>query len=87
MTRRPGDKSEPPGGRAAERLREFLELRFPGGVPPDDAPSDEEQGQAEDEPAEEEGSPAEGQEDKEQDGGGDEESSRDQAGDLAEPED
>jgi hypothetical protein len=35
MTRRPGDtESEPPGGRAAERLREFLAQRFPGGIPP-----------------------------------------------------
>src|SRR5512135_3657831 len=34
MTRRPGDNTpEPPGGRAAERLREFIDQRFPGGVP------------------------------------------------------
>ena len=33
MTRRPGDDTpEPPGGRAAERLREFLEQR---GLTPD----------------------------------------------------
>lgn len=31
MTRRPGERDpEPPGGRAAERLREFIEQRFPG---------------------------------------------------------
>ncbi len=47
MTRRPGDtKPEPPGGRAAERRREFLEQRFPGGEPPSEeqtpaAPSEE----------------------------------------------
>ena len=36
MTRRP-DKSEPepPGGRAAERLRQFIAQRFPGGLPPE----------------------------------------------------
>ena len=35
MTRRPGDtEPEPPGGRAAERLREFIDQRFPGGSPP-----------------------------------------------------
>jgi hypothetical protein len=34
MPRRPGDtEPEPPGGRAAERLREFIDQRFPGGVP------------------------------------------------------
>jgi hypothetical protein len=34
MTRRPGDETpEPPGGRAAERLREFIDQRYPGGVP------------------------------------------------------
>ena len=34
MTRRPDDrKSDPPGGRAAERLREFIDQRFPGGMP------------------------------------------------------
>ena len=34
MTRRP-DKAEPepPGGRAAERLRQFIAQRFPGGLP------------------------------------------------------
>ena len=33
MTRRPGDDTpDPPGGRAAERLREFLDQRFPGEV-------------------------------------------------------
>ena len=35
MTRRPDDSQpEPPGGRAAERLREFIDQRFPGGPPP-----------------------------------------------------
>ncbi len=35
MTRRPGDtEPDPPGGRAAERLREFINQRFPGGPPP-----------------------------------------------------
>lgn len=34
MTREPGDnKPQPPGGRAAERLREFIDQRFPGGTP------------------------------------------------------
>jgi hypothetical protein len=36
MTRRPGDpEQDPPGGRAAERLRQELESRFPGGKIPD----------------------------------------------------
>ena len=35
MPRRPGDtEREPQGGRAAERLREFLDQRFPEGSPP-----------------------------------------------------
>ena len=35
MTRRPGStEEEPEGGRAAERLRQELESRFPGGVVP-----------------------------------------------------
>ena len=35
MVRRPGDPDpDPPGGRAAERLREFLEGRFPDGEVP-----------------------------------------------------
>lgn len=35
MPRRPGDtQPDPPGGRAAERLREFIDQRFPGGPPP-----------------------------------------------------
>ena len=36
MVRGPYDteESQPPGGAAAERLREFLDQRFPGGVPP-----------------------------------------------------
>ena len=34
-------ESKPKGGRAAERLREFLEQRFPGGVPQlEDVPED-----------------------------------------------
>ena len=34
MTRTPGDdKPEPAGGRAAERLNEFINQRFPGGSP------------------------------------------------------
>jgi hypothetical protein len=32
--RKPGDpESDVPGGHAAERLREFIDQRFPGGVP------------------------------------------------------
>jgi hypothetical protein len=35
MPRRPGDtEQEPQGGRAAERLREFIDQRFPGASPP-----------------------------------------------------
>jgi len=35
MPRRPGDtEPEPPGGRAAKRLDEFIDQRFPGGPPP-----------------------------------------------------
>lgn len=35
MPRRPGDtEPEPPGGRAAKRLSEFINRRFPGGSPP-----------------------------------------------------
>lgn len=42
MPRRPGDtEPEPPGGRAAERLREFIEQRFPGGLPPNQGARDE----------------------------------------------
>ncbi len=43
MTRRPGDKEpEPPGGRAAERLREFVEQRYPGKEPlPQEEPEEE----------------------------------------------
>jgi hypothetical protein len=34
MTRRPDrTEAEPPGGRAAERLRQFIAQRFPGGLP------------------------------------------------------
>jgi len=40
MTRKPGDKTpEPLGDHAAERLREFIDQRFPGGGPsPEGAP-------------------------------------------------
>jgi hypothetical protein len=39
MTRKPSDKTPtPPGGRAAERLREFLDQRYPGGLPPEESP-------------------------------------------------
>jgi len=49
MPRGPDDEGPgPPGGRAAERLREFIEQRFPGGIPeqagarePDDAAPDD----------------------------------------------
>jgi hypothetical protein len=35
--RKPGDdKQPPPGGRAAERLREFLRARLPPGSSPDE---------------------------------------------------
>lgn len=35
MPRRPGDtEPEPPGGRAAKRLSEFINQRFSGGPPP-----------------------------------------------------
>jgi hypothetical protein len=38
MTHKPGDSTpEPPGGRAAERLREFIDQRFPGGTPSPEA--------------------------------------------------
>ena len=34
MPLRPGDtEPDPPGGRAAERLREFIDQRFPGRSP------------------------------------------------------
>jgi hypothetical protein len=42
MTRRPGDRTpEPRGGRAAERLREFLDQRYPEGLPPEGPPPEE----------------------------------------------
>lgn len=48
MQRKPEDqRDEPPGGRAAERLREFIEERFPEGVPgklPGGLPEPEAQG-------------------------------------------
>jgi hypothetical protein len=51
MTRRPGsagtspsDKEpEPQGGRAAERLRQELESRFPGGVVPEETSAENEE--------------------------------------------
>jgi hypothetical protein len=47
MTKRPDDETpEPTGGRAAERLREFIDARFPEGerpeFPVDDSPDEEE---------------------------------------------
>ena len=49
MTRRPGERDpEPPGGRAAERLREFIEQRFPGRKgPPEPDPEPEPEPDAE----------------------------------------
>lgn len=42
MTRRPDrTEPEPPGGRAAERLRQFIAQRFPGGLPPERKPREE----------------------------------------------
>ena len=46
MTRHPDDTElDPPGGRAAERLREFIEQRYPDGIPfsplPEDIPEEE----------------------------------------------
>jgi len=39
MPDRPDDTNpEPPGGRAAERLREFMNERFPEGLPPEQSP-------------------------------------------------
>ena len=41
MVERPGEEeSAPPGGHAAERLREFIDQRFPEGVDPSEAPAD-----------------------------------------------
>lgn len=40
MVRRPGDDSpEPPGGRAAERLRDLIDGRFPEGDEPSETPT------------------------------------------------
>lgn len=40
MPRRPGDeRPDPPGGRAAERLRAFLKGRFPRGEGPPTPPA------------------------------------------------
>jgi hypothetical protein len=40
---RPPDDTEPepPGGRAAERLREFLAQRFPRGLRPEESPREQ----------------------------------------------
>jgi hypothetical protein len=51
MPRRPGDeRPDPPGGRAAERLRAFLKGRFPRGEVPPTPPAP--QRERPDEPAE-----------------------------------
>jgi hypothetical protein len=43
MPRRAGDEEpEPPGGRAAERLREFIEERYPEGLDPSGEQPEEE---------------------------------------------
>lgn len=48
MTRRPGDTEKgPPGGRAAERLREFIDQRFPGASPPREGEEASDRGDAE----------------------------------------
>lgn len=50
MTKRRGDKTpEPPGGRAGERLRQFLDARMPHPEPDQDA-EDAEQEEPESEP-------------------------------------
>jgi hypothetical protein len=50
MTRKPGDhEPEPPGGRAAERLREFLKERFGEGTGPPDESSEQPEEPEEDE--------------------------------------
>ena len=42
MTRQPGNtEPEPPGGRAAERLREFIAQRFPRGLRPAESAREE----------------------------------------------
>jgi hypothetical protein len=42
MMRGPNDtEPEPPGGRAAERLREFLAQRFPRGLRPEESPREQ----------------------------------------------
>lgn len=89
MTRRPGDESDPPGGHAAERLREFLEQRFPGGIPPEEGSEEEEEEQVEDEQTEDRESSADEQEgpEQDQDGGADGGAPPDHAEDPAEPED
>jgi len=55
MTRRPGDSQhEPPGGRAAERQREFLEQRFgtsSGEKGVDETPPEEEEDEEQEDPA------------------------------------
>jgi hypothetical protein len=43
--KRPGDEQpEPPGGRAAERLREFLRERLPAETPSEEAQNENESG-------------------------------------------
>jgi hypothetical protein len=42
LTRRGDEECEPAeGGHAAERLREFIRERFPGGLPNEESPLDE----------------------------------------------
>jgi len=42
MTDRGDEQGQPAkGGRAAERLEEFLKERFPGGLPPEESPLEE----------------------------------------------
>jgi hypothetical protein len=58
MPRRPGDeRPDPPGGRAAERLRAFLKGRFPRGEVPATPPAPEREHQ--DQPAEPSSEPTE----------------------------
>jgi hypothetical protein len=68
MTKRPDDEMpEAPGGRAAERLREFIDARFPEGerpeLPVDDTPAEDAlmEGAAEDGADDEEAEPADGE--------------------------
>jgi hypothetical protein len=68
MTKRPDDETpEPPGGRAAERLREFIAARFPEGerpeLPVDDATDEDApiEGAAEEGAADEEAESVDGE--------------------------